>query len=259
MAMDRRTRASYRHGALAVAAALAGLVLYVLRLPAWPGIPRAAAEPIRWVETQRRWVALTFDGTPSRKWTPVLLRLLRAYGAQATFFPLGKSLSWAQDLVRAMVAEGHEVGAAPYAGEPMVGSPEVLGRRVWAASVRLDALTGGRAFLFRPTAGGNLPALTLAAAAHGERVVLWNVDAGDDRGWSPAQVAAHVLHYLRPGSIVRMRMGPTAAQTLGLLLPRLKVLGYRCVTVSELLGGGIPQPPEEGEAFSLFGRLVAPG
>lgn len=227
-----------REAVFAVVAVLAGFLLYLLRLDVLPGVPRVAGEPVRWVETDKRWVALTFDGAPSPTWTPVILRLLRTYDARATFFPTGLGLQREAGLVRAMVAEGHEVGAAPFRGGRMVGTLADMRREVWAASVRLEAVTGVKALVFRPIDGGPGPALAQAAAVNGERLVLWDIDSRDVSGQSAAAIAARVLRGLRRGAIVRLHEGPSAAQALGLLLPRLRALGYRCVTVSTLLGGG---------------------
>jgi len=232
-----------REVVFAAVAVLAGFLLYLLRLDVIPGVPRVAAEPVRWVETDRRWVALTFDGGPSATWTPVILRLLRAYGAHATFFPTGRGLARSASLVRTLVAEGQEVGAAPYGPGRMVGSLADMRREVWAASVRLEAATGVRPLAFRPVGGGPSGLLAQAAAVNGERLVLWDIDAdARNPGATAEAIAARVLRGLRAGAIVRLHENAVSARALGLLLPRLRDLGYRCVTVSELLGGGLPEP-----------------
>lgn len=229
----------------AAVAVLAGFLMYLLRLDVLPAVPRAAGEPVRWVETDRRWLALTFDGGPNPIWTPVILRLLRAYDANATFFPTGIGLQRHAALVRTMVAEGYEVGAAPYRTGRMRGDAAQIQREVWTASVRLEAVTGVKALIFRPIDGGPAQALLRAASVNGERLVLWDIDGHDDSGIPADAVAARILRGLRRGAIVRLHQGPTAARALGLVLPAVRDLGYRAVTVSELLGGGLPQdrPP----------------
>lgn len=239
-----------RESILALVVVLAGFLLYVLRLDAIPMVPRASGEPVRWVETDRRWVAITFDGSPNPSWTPVILRLLKTYGAQATFFPPGVALTRDPEWIRAIVAAGHEVGAAPYLPVRLDGPEGALNREIWAASVRLEAVTGLRALVFRPIAGGNTTRLVHAATLNGERLVLWDIDSHDTSGLSAADVAARVLRGLRRGAIIRFQQGPSAAQALGLVLPRLAALEYRCVTVSELLG--------EGTAESTPGASGAP-
>ncbi len=230
-----------REVVFAAVAVVAGFLLYLLRLDILPAVPRVAGEPVRWVETDRRWVALTFDGPPNATWTPVILRLLRAYGATATFFPTGSGLQRHAPLVRTMVAEGYEVGAAPYEAGRMRGDAAQIQREVWTASVRLEAVTGVKALMFRPIDGGPTQTLLHATAVNGERLVLWDIDGRDDTGISAAAVSARILRGLRRGAIVRLHQGATAARALGILLPELRRLHYRAVTVSELLGGGLPQ------------------
>ena len=221
---------------------LAGFLLYVLRLDVIPTVPRVSGEPVRWVETDRRWVALTFDGGPNVTWTPVILRILKTYGAEATFFPTGIGVVRHQALIRTIVAAGHEVGAAPYRPGRLDGPEAALNREVWVASVRLEAVTGMRTAVFRPTSGGNTIRLVHAATANGERLVLWDLDSHDTSGLPAAAIAARILRGLRRGAIIRFHEGPSAAEALGLLLPRLRQLGFRSVTVSQLLGGGTPEP-----------------
>ena len=57
--------------------------------------------------------AITFDDGPSRN-TPQLLDMLDQYGIPATFFLLGKQAELHPDIVRRIVAEGHEIGNHSY-------------------------------------------------------------------------------------------------------------------------------------------------
>jgi peptidoglycan/xylan/chitin deacetylase (PgdA/CDA1 family) len=54
-------------------------------------------------------VALTIDDGPDPTTTPELLRVMRSHGARATFFLLGERAQRRPDLVRRVVADGHEV------------------------------------------------------------------------------------------------------------------------------------------------------
>jgi len=54
-------------------------------------------------------VALTFDGGPS-EWTPPILDPLSKHSAPATFFEIGSAAERRPDLVRRLIADGHEVG-----------------------------------------------------------------------------------------------------------------------------------------------------
>src|SRR2546427_11628712 len=67
---------------------------------------------------------------------------------------------------------------------------------------------GAQPRLFRPRGGSSSPALVRAAAALGQRVVLWSVDPAD---WSPRssakEITKRVLSAVRPGSIVILHDG----------------------------------------------------
>ncbi|MET9676910.1 bifunctional polysaccharide deacetylase/glycosyltransferase family 2 protein [Streptomyces sp. NPDC006482] len=71
------------------------------------GVVRSAAPP-------DGTVALTYDGGPSPDWTPRLLDVLAARHAKATFFLTGSEAAAHPDLVRRIVADGHELGSHTY-------------------------------------------------------------------------------------------------------------------------------------------------
>lgn len=226
---------------IAASCVAAGLLLVALRLGLFSPVPRIGAEPVRRVETDRKWVAITFDGPVSPRWTPAILSTLRQYAAPCTFFPWGASVDRQPNLVRAIVAEGHEVGAAPLLPGPLERlGPGALRREVWAASVRLEAVTGVRVVYFRSPDGGAMGDLARAAAADGEHLVWWDVDGGRPRLMSPKTTTRRIMQGVRRGAIIRLWQGPAAAQTLALLLPELSAEGYKPVSLTRLLGVGRP-------------------
>lgn len=56
-------------------------------------------------------VALTYDDGPSKRTTPALLEVLRAFNAKATFFLTGVRVAAAPELVRQICDDGHAVYA----------------------------------------------------------------------------------------------------------------------------------------------------
>jgi peptidoglycan/xylan/chitin deacetylase (PgdA/CDA1 family) len=59
-------------------------------------------------------LALTFDDGPSSEWTPRVLDALRANGARATFFVLGRHAEEHPELIRRISEEGHEIASHGY-------------------------------------------------------------------------------------------------------------------------------------------------
>ena len=55
-------------------------------------------------------IALTFDDGPDPVWTPKILDILKQENVKATFFIVGENGQANPDLVKRIVAEGHEIG-----------------------------------------------------------------------------------------------------------------------------------------------------
>ena len=72
-------------------------------------------------------VYLTFDDGPSPETTPRILDTLRAHGAKATFFVVGRQAAAHPEIVRRMLDEGHTVGGHTYHHSP---PNQVDGRRL---------------------------------------------------------------------------------------------------------------------------------
>jgi peptidoglycan-N-acetylglucosamine deacetylase len=98
--------------------------------------------------------------------------------------------------------------------------------------------------LFRFPFGACNPEGLAAADTLGLTAVQWDVSTGDP---SPTQsasaIAATMVANTRPGSVVIAHAngrGHHTAAALPLAIPKLKALGYKFVTVSELLSAGTP-------------------
>jgi peptidoglycan/xylan/chitin deacetylase (PgdA/CDA1 family) len=90
---------------------------------------------------------------------------------------------------------------------PFAQLPAQLVRDEIALGARSLTRLGITPRLLRPPAGSYSPAIVRAAAALGERVVLWSVDPADWTGISAQQISARVLNAVRPGSIVILHDG----------------------------------------------------
>lgn len=122
--------------------------------------------------------AITFDDGPSRN-TPQLLDLLDQYGIPATFFLLGKQAELHPDLVRRIVAEGHEVGNHSFSHPNLrLLPPERKIEEIRRTDAILRSLGAAPLFL-RPPYGAFDRHTVDAAEALGLSVVLWSVDSRD--------------------------------------------------------------------------------
>lgn len=158
-----------------------------------------------------RAVALTFDDGPSPQYTPRILAALTKLRVHATFFVIGYLAEANPDLVHQELRLGMTVGNHSYNHPevpPFAQLPQQLLTDEIALGEQVLSRLGAQPRLFRPPGGSTSPQVVHAAAALGQRVVLWSVDPAD---WSPGssakEIAKRVLSAVRPGSIVILHDG----------------------------------------------------
>ncbi|MFU8851002.1 bifunctional polysaccharide deacetylase/glycosyltransferase family 2 protein [Micromonospora sp. SL1-18] len=192
-----------------------------------------------------RTLALTFDDGPDPRWTPRVLDVLRRHHAHATFFVVGARVNEHPELVRRILAEGHEIGSHTFTHTDLAAEP------AWRAEAELSwtrkaiaGATGRDVTLFRPPFSSIPAALSMPlyqalrdAAGSGHVAVLADRDARD---WERPGVPAIVRESTPQGgagAVVLMHDGGgdrrQTVAALDQLLPRLARQGYRFTTVSE--------------------------
>jgi len=208
-----------------------------------PGIAGASASPLT-----DKYIALTFDDGPHEAYTPEILDILREYGVKATFFIVGKNCEEHPELAARIIDEGHEVGNHTYSHLPNIAKADedTIMRELLRVEDTLHELRGYRPRLFRPPGGVYNVTLDRVATQLNYTAVLWNVDTHDWRCPPSPKIATEVIKKVKPGYIVLMHdyvMGKSnTPAALRIFLPRLIELGYRFVTVSELINmSGTPE------------------
>jgi peptidoglycan-N-acetylglucosamine deacetylase len=180
-------------------------------------------------------VALTFDDGPSRTQTPAILEALIAYGAHATFFEEGRHVAGREALMRQILAAGDEIGNHSFHHPIDPGFGELA-----STDEAIRGATGFEPCLFRPPYGEVDPKVTAAARANGLELVLWTLDSEDDHHPGVAAIRRRVVRRAAPAAIVLLHDGgrhPETVEALPGILAGLTARGFRCVTVTELLGG----------------------
>jgi len=198
-------------------------------------------EPIYCGGHRGRAVALTFDDGPG-PYTHLALRLLRRYRARATFFLVGRLLEgWPQIPARELrlgTLGDHTWSHADLALLPPTAIAGELAktRQAIASLVHVDVR------LFRPPYGARNAAVDRVARQLRMLEVLWNVDSLDSEGADAAKIARNVKSHLSPGAIILMHenRGQTIKALTFTLLPELRRLHYRLVSIPELLATDPP-------------------
>ena len=149
---------------------------------------------------------LTFDDGPDPVYTPLVLDVLAAHGARATFFLQGSEIEKHPAVFQRILHDGHTVGNHSYGHEVLPG----LSRAEFAATIgRTQELLGDQATPCLRPPHGRIDALTERwAAEHGLAVVLWHLDPGDWRETEPASaIARHILDHAFDGAVVVLHDG----------------------------------------------------
>jgi peptidoglycan-N-acetylglucosamine deacetylase len=184
--------------------------------------------------TAKKRIAIGFDDGPS-DYTPKVLRVLRRFGAHATFFEIGQEVAGRAAIMKRALAQGNEIGNHTLHHETNPSSQSL------AETNRLirDA-TGFRPCDFRPPDGRVTPALVKRAKAERLMTIDWDVDPRDWSDPGVESIVANVIHHARNGSIVVMHDGggnrTQTVEALPRILSHFGHRGYQFVPVTELLG-----------------------
>lgn len=149
-------------------------------------------------------VALTFDDGPGAKTTTQILDILEEYHTTATFFVTGDNALKNPQLVKEILARGHQVGAHSMRHQYAWFVSPMKTLKEWDKCVKtLEELTKVPVRWIRPPWGTFNLVTWLWARFHRKRVVLWNVEGHDwQSNRSPEEIAARVLRKTREGSII---------------------------------------------------------
>lgn len=192
----------------------------------------------------RKAIALTFDDGPGRG-TPEVSEVLARHGARATFFMCGEHVRRRSSMARAVVEAGHEPGNHTDTHARLwLRSTAFLRKELTRAQESIADATGSEPALFRATYGVRWPGLRSVQRELGLLNIMWTT-IGRDWALDSAGILRRLEAGLRPGAIYCLhdaRERDTEADVSNTIaavrefLPRVADAGYRCVTVSELIG-----------------------
>jgi peptidoglycan/xylan/chitin deacetylase (PgdA/CDA1 family) len=195
-------------------------------------------EILYYVRTDASAIALTIDDGPDPQTTPPILDLLAEHGARATFFLITSRIPGNEDLLRRMIAEGHELANHSTRDHPSDDlEPARFERDLLEAQAALSPWTSSR--WFRPGSGAYDDEVLATLERHGYRCVLGSVYPFDPQlRWSWL-AQRYIVWRSRPGSILILHDGPSygarTLETLRGVLPALGRGGLRVLTLSELV------------------------
>lgn len=180
-----------------------------------------------------RAVLLTFDDGPDPRFTPQVLALLAAYDARAVFCVVGNEAEQNPDLIRAIVAAGHDLcnHTTSHDMDLATRPGPVIAADLAATQQALRRITGGLVPRYMRSPGGRWsPAVVAEARALRLEPLSWTVDSRDWTKPGLREIVDRVLRDLRPGGVVLLHDGGGDRNQTLLALPyllrRMRQLGY---------------------------------
>ncbi len=199
------------------------------------------------VNTKDKLVALTFDDGPSLRWTPQIVNALKQAGIKATFFMLGEHVRQYPDIARLVVSEGHEVGNHSYHHHlPLFYNRAELTNEIKETEQVIRNVTGVTTKYFRPPKAWLTKAQKKQIRALGYSIALWSLNSKDWVTFDDKFMVNYILKNIHPGDIILFHDSGgvfgveggdrhETVKTIPQLAEKLRGMGYRFVTLSELL------------------------
>jgi peptidoglycan-N-acetylglucosamine deacetylase len=210
--------------------------------PAAPGPKPATYTQVR---VDQPYIAMTFDDGPSAALTPRLLDILKQRNIKATFFLIGQNAAANPDIVRRILADGHEIGNHSWT-HPQLSklSDDRVTTEISKTQDAIKEASGFTPTLLRPPYG----AITTRQrewieSRFGLSIILWSVDPFDWKRPGASVITQRILSQVRPGAIILSHdIHKQTIDAMPATLDALAAKGYKFVTVTELIAMNKPKP-----------------
>lgn len=187
-------------------------------------------------------VALTFDDGPTPDKTNQILQILAEEQIPATFFLIGQEVQQHPQLVRQILAAGHQVGNHSFSHQRMIfKSPAFVAGEIEQTDKLLRDSGVDGVIYFRPPYGKKLLVLPWYLMKHHRVSVTWDVAPENfpKIAKDPQTLVDYTVQQTKPGSIILLHVmydsRQATMQAVPQIIRQLKAQGYRFVTVHELL------------------------
>ena len=192
--------------------------------------------PVYCVERDDNKIAISFDASWGGDKTRAILDILDRYNIKTTFFLVDIWTQKYPELVREIVARGHEIGNHS-ATHPHMNKLDEAGivKELRVMSDAAEKITGKRVTLFRPPYGEYNDRVVRTARAQGYEVVQWSVDSLDWKNRGAEEIISRACK-VQSGDIVLFHNDSQyIVDALPAVLSYYQKNGYKVVPVSDIL------------------------
>ncbi|MDD3397025.1 MAG: polysaccharide deacetylase family protein [Clostridia bacterium] len=193
--------------------------------------------PVYCVDTIEKTVAISFDASWGAEKTQAIIDTLNEYDASATFFLVGFWVDKYPEIVQAIKDAGLEIGCHSNTHPDLTTlSKDRISEEIMLANNMIKDITGEEVELFRCPFGAYNNAVIETIEALNMIPVQWDVDSLDWKGLSAQDITTRVLNGVKNGSIILCHNNAdNIIPALTMILERLKMQGYKVVSVGELI------------------------
>ena len=184
-------------------------------------------------------VALTFDDGPWPNYTSQVLEILKKNDIKATFFWIGRMLKQHPEIAKQVVAQGHVVANHTWSHSYRWMNKAAAALEIEDTADLIYKTTGVKSLYFRPPGGILTNGVADYAKKKNYAVIMWSNDSIDYRPYTAKRLVNNVMRKIKPTEILLMHDGggnrSATVKALPEIISRFKKLGYKFVTVPELL------------------------
>lgn len=197
----------------------------------------AKLRPIYSVDVKEKKLAISFDACWGAEFTKPILNVLEEHNIKTTFFLVNIWINDYPDLVKKIVAEGHEIGLHSTTHPDFAKlSESQMEEELKSNYDAVEEVSGFKPILFRPPFGSYNNTMIKVAERMGIHSIQWDVDSLDWKDLTAAEISKRVINGVKPGSIVLFHNnGKHTLEALPNIIKTLQSEGYQIVPISELI------------------------
>jgi len=190
------------------------------------------------------YIAMTFDDGPSPETTPRLLDILKQRNIKATFFMIGQNAERNPEIVKRILADGHEIGNHSWTHPQLAKLPDDrVTEEITKTQNAIKNAAGYTPKLLRPPYGSiTARQKEWIENQFGLSVILWSVDPFDWKRPGASVIEQRILAGARPGAIILSHdIHKQTVDSMPATLDALAAKGYKFVTVRQLIAMNRPK------------------
>lgn len=193
--------------------------------------------PIYSVDVSEKKLAISFDACWGAEFTKPILNVLKEHNVKTTFFLVNIWIKDYPELVKTIVAEGHELGLHSTTHPDFAKLNESQMKQELSDNYEaIENISGFKPILFRPPFGSYNNTMIKVAEGMGIHSIQWDVDSLDWKDLSASEISKRVINGVKPGSIVLFHNnGKHTLEALPNIIKTLQNQGYEIVPISELI------------------------